>query len=355
MKYNIITYGCQMNESDSERIAKQLNQKGYQETKKIGLADLSIINICSVKQSAINRVCSKIKKIRSQNPKTKIILTGCILKKDKQQFKDQVDEIWPIADFKNKPEYKSPKSALIQRAWNKSAFLQSALIPIMTGCNNFCSYCVVPYTRGREQSRSAKEIIKEIECLIKKGYREIILLGQNVNSYKDKGQGTFLNKQITFPILLQLICDIPGNFTIKFLTSHPKDMSDELIGKISKNEKISKEIHLPIQSGDNEILKKMNRGYTVQNYKKLIKKIKKKIPQAKISTDIIIGFPDETEKQFQNTVNLVKEMNFTKAYVSAYSPRNGTNAAKLKDNIPANEKKRRKRILRNVIEKCASC
>ncbi|MBU2473011.1 MiaB/RimO family radical SAM methylthiotransferase [Patescibacteria group bacterium] len=372
MKYNIITYGCQMNESDSERIVKQLNQKGYQETKKIGLADLSIINICSVKQSAINRVYSKIKKIRSQNPKTKIILTGCILKKDKQQFKDKVYEIWPIADFKNKPEYKSPKSALIQRAWNKSAFLQSALIPIMTGCNNFCSYCVVPYTRGREQSRSAKEIIKEIECLIKKEYKEIILLGQNVNSYSFKVRpsqykvrhnqvGTLRRRrkvpldrsdleQVNFPQLLQLICDIPGNFTIKFLTSHPKDMSDELIGKISKNEKISKEIHLPIQSGDNEILKKMNRGYTVQDYKKLIKKIKKKIPQAKISTDIIIGFPDETEKQFQNTVNLVKEMNFTKAYVSAYSPRNGTNAAKLKDNIPANEKKRRKRILRTVIK-----
>jgi len=317
-----------MNKSDSERIAKQLNQKGYQETKEIQLANLTIINICSVKQSAINRVYSKIKKIRSENPKAKIILTGCILKKDKQQFKDQVDEIWPIADFKNKPEYSSPKSALI---------------PIMTGCNNFCSYCAVPHTRGREKSRSAKEIIKEIECLIKKEYEEITLLGQNVNSYKDL--------KIDFPQLLQLICNIPGNFTIKFLTSHPKDMSDELIEKISENKKISKEIHLPIQSGDNEILKKMNRGYTVQDYKKLIKKIKKKIPQAKISTDIIVGFPDETEKQFQNTVNLVKEMNFIQVYVSAYSPRVGTTATKFKDNIPSNEKKKRKRIIFEMFKK----
>jgi len=327
MRYHIKTYGCQMNESDSERIAGQLNKKGYQETKKIGLADLAIINICSVRQSAINRVYSRIKKNRSQNPKAKIILTGCILKKDKRQFQNQVDEIWPIADFKNKPEYKSSKSALI---------------PIMTGCNNFCSYCAVPYVRGREKSRSANEIIKEIKCLIKKGYREITLLGQNVNSYKDS--------KIDFPQLLQLICDIPGNFTIKFLTSHPKDISDELIEIIAKNKKVSKEIHLPIQSGDNEILKKMNRGYTVQDYKKLIKKIKKKIPQVKISTDIIVGFPDETAKQFQNTVNLVREMNFTQAYISAYSPRIGTAADKLKDNIPSNEKKRRKRILRTVIE-----
>jgi len=340
-----------MNESDSERIAKQLNKKGYQEVKEIKSADLAIINICSVKQSAINRVYSKIKKTRSENPKAKIILTGCILEKDKQQFKDQVDEIWPIADFKNKPEYSSPKSALI---------------PIMTGCNNFCSYCAVPYTRGREKSRSTKELIKEIECLIKKEYEEIILLGQNVNSYSFKVRhnqvGTLRHRQkvpldrsdleqVNFPILLQLICNIPGNFTIKFLTSHPKDMSDELIEKISENKKISKEIHLPIQSGDNEILKKMNRGYTVQDYKKLIKKIKKKIPQAKISTDIIVGFPDETEKQFQNTVNLVKEMNFIQVYVSAYSPRVGTTATKFKDNIPSNEKKKRKRIIFEMFKK----
>jgi len=318
-KYHIITYGCQMNKSDSEKIANQLEIKKYQQTKAINQANLVVINVCSVRQSAINRVYSKIKQIRENNKKVKIALTGCILEKDKKQFKNQVDQIWPITDFKTKAKCQSTKHAFV---------------PIMTGCNNFCSYCAVPYTRGREKSRSAQEIIKEVRDLIKNKYKEITLLGQNVNSYKNN-----------FPKLLKTLNDLSGNFEINFLTSHPKDMSNDLIKVIANGKKISKNIHLPIQSGDNQILKKMNRHYTVNHYKKLIKKIRQTIPKAEISTDIIVGFPNETEKQFQNTVKLVKEMNFSRAFISSYSPRPGTTAAELKDNIPSGIKKRRKRIL----------
>ena len=314
-----------MNKSDSERMAVRLEKKGYQPIKKIERADLVLINVCSIRQSAVNRVYSRVKKIRFQKPKSKIILTGCILEKDKKKLKDQVDEIWPIINLKAKTKHQCS---------------QSAFVPIMTGCDNFCSYCVVPHTRGREYSRPAQEIIEEVNDLVKKGYKEITLLGQNVNSYQ--GQN--------FPKLLKSINNIPGNFQIKFMTSHPKDMSDKLIKTIAQSEKISKEIHLPIQSGDNEILKKMNRGYTVEDYKNLAKKIRQKIPKAEISTDIIVGFPSETKKQFQNTVNLVKEIGFCQIYASAYSPRTNTAAAKLKDNVPSDEKKKRKRTVLEMIK-----
>jgi len=327
-KYHIITYGCQMNESDSERLAAKLENKDYKPTEKIKMADLIVINICSVRQSAIDRVYSRIKQLKSlkiKNLKLKIILTGCILEKDKKQFEKQVDEIWPIINFKSEVKHKSIKCVFVS---------------IMTGCNNFCSYCVVPYTRGREKSRPVDEIIKEVKKLIKDGYKEIILLGQNVNSYK-----------FGFPKLLQTISNLPGNFQIKFMTSHPKDMSDKLIKTIAENKKISKEIHLPVQSGDNNILKKMNRGYTVGDYKKLIKKIYKEIPEAIISTDVIVGFPGETKKQFENTVKLVKEIDFKQIYTARYSPRFGTTASKLENNVPDNEKIKRKRVILNLIKK----
>ena len=319
MKYHIITYGCQMNKSDSERIAVQLEKKGYQLAQQIKEADLVVINICSIRQSAVDRVYSKVKQLK--NPK--IILTGCILEKDKKQLASQVDEIWPIVDLEASPKRQSSCQTFV---------------PIMTGCNNACTYCVVPYTRGREYSRPAQEIIKEVKDLAKKGYKEITLLGQNVNSYQD------------FPKLLNIINNIPGQFQIKFLTSHPKDMSDELIKVIAQGKKISKEIHLPVQSGDDKILKAMNRQYTITHYKKLIKKISQQIPQVKISTDIIVGFPGETKKQFQNTIKLIKEIKFSQAYVSAYSPRADTAAAKLKGNVPSDEKKRRKRILLDMFK-----
>jgi len=337
MKYQIITYGCQMNKSDSERIAAQLEKRSYQPTDQTEAADLVIINTCSIRQSAVNRVYSKVKQIRLANPRAKLVLTGCLLFKDRKQLRGQVDEIWPAADLEIKPKNQSPKEA-----W----------LPIMTGCNNFCSYCVVPYTRGREYSRPTLEIIEETKNLVKRGCQAITLLGQNVNSYISKRQ-TIDNqeyKKVDFPKLLELIDGLSGQFQIKFLTSHPKDMSDRLIKTIAQSNKIPKEIHLPVQSGDNQILKKMNRGYTIGYYKKLIKKIRRAMPQAQISTDIIVGFPGETEKQFQNTANLIKEIGFSQIYAAVYSPRPGTAAFKIKDDVPSKEKKRRKRIILDLIK-----
>ncbi|MEA2113237.1 MAG: MiaB/RimO family radical SAM methylthiotransferase [Patescibacteria group bacterium] len=330
MKYHIITYGCQMNKSDSERIAAKLEKKGYLPAKEIKRADLVVINVCSVRQSAVNRVYDKVKKLNEMKTKPKIVLTGCLLEKDKRKLKGRVDSIRPIIDFKTKPKRQS---------------LSEAFVPIMNGCDNFCSYCVVPYTRGREYSRPSQEIIKEVRELAGRGCKKITLLGQNVNSYKDETQ------KINFPKLLDLICKIPGDFKVKFLTSHPKDMSDALTKIISQNKKISKEIHLAIQSGDDKILKAMNRKYAIKDCKKLIKKIRQIIPEAKISTDIIVGFPRETEKQFQNTIKVVKDAGFYQIYAAAYSPRPGTAALKMKDDVPPNEKKRRKRIILDLIKK----
>lgn len=320
--YYIITYGCQMNKADSQRMAAKLEEENKKPAKNLKQAGLSIINVCSVRQSAIDRAYSKIKQIRKNNPKTKIILTGCILDPDKKKFTQQVDEIWDFPDFSTKPKYDSK---------------EQIYLPIMNGCDNFCSYCAVPYTRGREISRPAKEILNQAKKLIRQNCQEILLLGQNVNSYQDKA--------MNFPKLLKQISKLPENFKISFLTSHPKDMSDELIQVIAESDKISKEIHLPLQSGDNQILKKMNRNYTVQDYKKLIKKIRQTIPQAKISTDIIVGFPGETKQQFENTLKLAKEIKFNQAFIAAYSPRPRTAAARLKDNVPSCEKKKRKRTL----------
>jgi len=320
--YHIITYGCQANIADGERIAAKLEFMGYKKTDSPEKADLVVLNACSVRQSAINRLYSQIKKW----PHKKLVVTGCLLPDDREKIKKMVNQIWHPDDYFD---------LLPQRSSSKDA-----LIPIMTGCNNFCTYCAVPYTRGRERSRKMKEILDEIREVIKKGYREIWLLGQNVNSYKP-----------SFPKLLKKINSMAGDFTIHFISSHPKDFSDELIKTIAECKKVSREIHLPVQSGDNKILKAMNRNYTVSHFKKLVFKIRKKIPDVKISTDIIVGFPGETKKQFENTVKLVKEIGFYKAFISRYSPRPNTLASKLKDDVSNEEKKRRWKILDELINK----
>lgn len=368
MKYFIATYGCQANKADSERISRRLENMGYTPTDQIEKANLAVINACSVRQSAMDRVYAKIHQLQrrtvlrfTEDCPPKIILAGCVLPADKKKLKNKVSEIWHPDDY-----FDPPTGGPIYSSRS------SALVPIMTGCNNFCTYCAVPYTRGRERSRPAEEIIKEIKKLIKRGYKEIWLLGQNVNSYFDETGNAFFNSRcgraprakrgerdkelknafpVKFPLLLKAINEIPGNFKIRFLTSHPKDMSDELIKTIAKCEKVSKEIHLPLQSGDNAILKKMNRKYTIGHYKKLIKKIRKQIPDAKISTDIIVGFPSETKKQFENTAKAMAEIGFSKAYIACYSPRPGTAAAKLKDSASRQEKKERRRILVKILEK----
>ena len=322
-----------MNISDAERIASVLESKKYKKTDNLSEANLVVVVACSVRKSAVDRVYGLVEKIKKLKKRPQTILTGCVLAKDKIKFEKSFDKVLDIKDWeknylKIKPKYSSKKLAYV---------------PIMTGCNNFCSYCVVPYTRGREISRSAKDIICEVKNLVKNNYNEIWLLGQNVNSYKDE--------KINFPKLLKLVNDVPGYFKLNFTTSHPKDFSDELIETMTKCPKLSMDLNLPIQSGDDEILKKMNRPYTVAQYKNLVKKIRQAIPNIRLSTDIIVGFPGETKKQFNNTVKVLKEIKYGVAFINKYSPREGTTAAKLEDNVPWEEKKRREKILIDLVNK----
>ncbi len=383
-KYYIITYGCQMNFSDLERIASVLEDISYKPASKMDEANLIVVNMCSVRQSAVDRVYGQVKnflKLKRRNPKLKTLLTGCVLKSDLRKFKEKFDYILSIKSlphwkkFLKKDKYfyypiLRGSTSLLRLNLNRldCAYLKtqpkyrtkfSAYVPIIIGCNNFCTYCVVPYTRGQEISRPAKDILKEIKDLAKKGYKEIWLLGENVNSYKSQNTkiaigGTYGNFNITnFAKLLKMINKIPGDFWIRFTSSHPKDFSDELIRTIAECEKVTKYISLPIQSGDNEILKEMNRPYIVKDYKNLVKKIRKKIPNVTLSTDIIVGFLGETKKQFENTIKLLKAIKPDMAYIAQYSPRPGTAAAKMKDSVSHQEKERRDKVLTEVLKKTA--
>ncbi len=352
MKYHIIAFGCQMNISDSERVASVLESIKCKESPGINGADLIVVTMCSVRQSAVDRVhglVEKFKTIRKSKPNIKTILTGCILKKDRNIFITGFDYVVDIRDIKKLPEIlgikktKEAKNYLDITPKYSSKF--SANVPIMTGCNNFCSYCVVPYAREREISRPAEEIIREIKNLIKKGYKEIWLLGQNVNSYKDTN--------INFSKLLKMINDIPGKFWIRFTSSHPKDFNDQVINALAIGKKITPYLNLPIQSGDDGVLKLMNRHYSVKNYKEKIKKLREKIPDIALSTDIIVGFPGETKKQFENTAKLFRNVKYDMAYINKYSPRTGTAAAKLKDNVSIAEKKRREKVLTEILKQTA--
>lgn len=367
MKYHIITYGCQMNKSDSERIIEILERIKYQPAQKIEEADLIIIVACSVRQKAIDRIYGKLKKLqilKIQNPKLKIIITGCLLRYDKekivQNFSHVVDKVISIQKIIQLPKILNQKIKFKQKSiksyldiYPKCSSKIEAYVPIMTGCNNYCAYCVVPYTRDKEISRSTDSILKEIKNLIKDGYKKITLLGQNVNSYSSIIKDIKKIKKINFVRLLELINNLSGNFWFTFITNHPKDMSEELIKKLPYLNKLCHYIHLPLQSGDNQILKKMNRNYSIKHYLSLIKKIRQSLPDVNISTDIIVGFPGETEKQFLNTKKLMEKVKFDMAYIACYSPRPQTLAYKMKDNLSSEEKKRRERILTEVLKKTA--
>ena len=368
--YNIITIGCQMNKSDSERVAGHLERQGYAKALR-GKAGLVILNTCGVRQSAEDRAYGLIGRIKKENPDAKIVLAGCLSKREdvKKRLKDNVDVWLPIKEL---PKFKPlrPLGASPERSGQgkESEFCDylnfkpkysskiSAYVPIGNGCDNFCSYCVVPYARGREVYRPVEEILNEVRELAKRGYKEIALIAQNVNSYKFQinSKHKIPNpKVINFAKLLRLVNDIKGNFWIRFATSHPKDMSDELIKAIAECGRVCKHIHLPAQAGDDKILKAMNRGYTIGHYKKLIKKIRAAIPGASITTDVIVGFPGETRAQFKNTVKLFKEMKFDMAYIARYSPRPGTAAEKLKNNVSKEEKKKREEELMEILRKTA--
>ena len=336
-----------MNETDSEKLAAVFEKKGHCLATKINEADVIVINTCSVRESAENRVFGLINNIIHNKSyiihKPKVILTGCMVGSARGERRR-----YSIAELKRRLPHVDEFLTLQEligkdKVPPKRQKKNSAFVSIMEGCNHFCTYCVVPYARGQEISRPFEEIVCEVKELARRGYQEITLLGQNVNSY---GKG--LKPEKTFADLLTCLHQIKGLKKISFITSNPWDFTNDIIEAMTFP-KVDHTLHLPVQSGDDKILKKMNRSYTTKQYLNLINKIRKKIPKIKFTTDIIVGFPSETPKAFQNTIKLCKKVGFIKAYIAKYSPRPGTSAHHLKDNIPPDEKKRRWQVLNQLI------
>ena len=336
-QYYIWTIGCQMNKAESERLGSYLEQLGFQATATTEEADLIILNSCVVRQSAENRVTNKLnvlKLLKRLRPNSTLAVTGCLV----NSKVDQLSQSFPHVDYFFKPGEYPP---WLEKQGNLHIIplhpSPSTFVPISQGCNNFCSYCIVPYRRGRERSRPVTEIACEVKQLVHRGVKEVTLLGQNVDSY-----GLDLPHQPTLADLLTELNTIDGLARIRFLTNHPKDMSPKLIEAVAHLDKVCEHISLPVQSGSNDILKAMRRGYTVDDYLHLVAQIRSKIPRVALSTDVIVGFPSETEEQFQQTFNLLSELRPDIVHVAAYSPRPGTIAArKFEDNVPPAEKKER--------------
>nr|WP_205687664.1 tRNA (N6-isopentenyl adenosine(37)-C2)-methylthiotransferase MiaB [Clostridiisalibacter paucivorans] len=357
-KYLISTWGCQMNEHDSEMIIGILDQMNFTQTENKAEADLIIFNTCLIRENAENKVygnLGELKELKKENPELIIAVCGCMMQKKeirdiiKSKYR-HVDIIFGTHNIHRLPEllskYNQNDEMLIEVLEDsdhiteyvpvKRKFSFKAYVNIMYGCNNFCTYCVVPYTRGREKSREPEDILNEVLKLSKEGYKEITLLGQNVNSY-----GKTLDSKLTFAQLLYMLNEVDGIERIRFMTSHPKDLSDELIEAIKKCDKVCEHIHLPFQSGSNNILKSMNRKYTKEKYLELVEKIKKEIPDIAVTTDIIVGFPGETEEDFEETLDVVKQVGYDSAFTFLYSIRKGTPAAKMEDQVPESIKNKR--------------
>ena len=347
----ISTFGCQMNEEDSEKLSGMLKTQGYTPTENRDEASIVIFNTCCVRENAENKVFGNLgmlKKQKEKNPDLIIALCGCMM-----QQKGMADEIlkrFPYVDiiFGTHNSYKFPEylhrvqtdGVQIKEIFDKEAEIVEgvpidrkssvkAFVTIMYGCNNFCTYCVVPFVRGRERSRKPEDIIQEIEELVAQGYKEVTLLGQNVNSY---GKG--LGEEISFADLLRRINEINGLERIRFMTSHPKDLNIDVIHAIRDCDKLCEQIHLPVQSGSDAILKVMNRHYTKEYYLDLAKKIREEIPDVTFTTDIIVGFPGETEEDFLETIDLVKKVQYDSAFTFIYSRRNHTPADRMENQIP---------------------
>ena len=362
---NITTFGCQMNARDSEKLSGILREAGYVETESED-ADFVIYNTCTVRENANLRVYGRLGVLhgyKKKNPHMKIALCGCMMQEatvvEKLQksyrFVDLIFGTHNIFKFAELLAMTLESDRMIIDIWkdtdqivedlpNERKYAFKSGVNIMFGCNNFCSYCIVPYVRGRERSREAKDIVREIEALVKDGVVEVMLLGQNVNSY-----GKNLEQPMTFAELLKEIEQIDGLERIRFMTSHPKDLSDDLIEVMANSKKICPHLHLPLQSGSSRILKAMNRRYDKEKYLALAKKIRERMPDIALTTDIIVGFPGETEEDFQETLDVVRQVRYDSAFTFIYSKRTGTPAAVMEDQIPEDVVKDRfDRLLKEV-------
>ena len=362
-KYHIVTYGCQMNVHESEKIAGILHRMGYEETNTNEDADIIVFNTCCIRENAENHAFGNIgalKKLKKQNPNLLIAVGGCMTQekgktdvlKKKFPFIDIMFGALNLEDLetliirkKNQKkkviEIREKEGEIVEFTDAYRTSYPNAWVNIMYGCNNFCSYCIVPYVRGRERSRKPENIINEVKELVAQGYKEITLLGQNVNSY-----GTDGNVGMTFAQLLDAVASIEGKFRVRFMTSHPKDFNEDVVKVMKKHEKICRLVHLPVQSGSNSILQAMNRRYTREKYLSEIEMLRSYLPEAEVTTDIIVGFPGETEEDYLATEDLVKKVDYASAFTFVYSKRQGTKAAEMENQIPENIQK--DRIMRLV-------
>lgn len=354
-KATVITYGCQMNVNESAKIKKILENLGYELTDNVEETDIAFLNTCTVREGAATQIYGKlgeIKRVREERG-TKIVVTGCFAQEQGRELIKKFNYIDIVMGNQNigripeaieEIENRSTKHVVMTdyedelppRIDADFESKKTASIAITYGCNNFCTYCIVPYVRGRERSVPMAELIEEARELVKKGYKEIILLGQNVNSY---GKG--LSENETFANLLQNICDIEGDFIIRFVSPHPRDFTDDVIDVIARNPKIARSLHLPLQSGSTRVLKLMNRGYSKEQYIALAEKIKERIPGVSLTADIIVGFPQETEEDFMDTLDVVEKVGFETSFMFMYSIRKGTKAAVMEGQIDDEVKKDR--------------
>ncbi|MDY6065065.1 MAG: tRNA (N6-isopentenyl adenosine(37)-C2)-methylthiotransferase MiaB [Finegoldia sp.] len=363
--YSVVTHGCQMNENDSGKIKALLESMGFVESADKLKADFIIFNTCLVRDNAEQKVFGQLgslKNLKKENPDMLIAVCGCMMQtgdaKDiiREKYKN-VDIIFGVNNISSLPSLierhlasgeleidTSVSDDIDQIVTTKRDNNINGYVNIMTGCNNFCTYCIVPYARGREKSRSVASIVSEVEDMVSRGYKEVTLLGQNVNSY-----GKNLEEPVTFTELLKIINDIDGLERIRFLTSHPKDISDDLIEAIGSLDKVCENIHLPFQAGSNAVLKRMNRKYTREDYLEIIAKLRKACPDITFSTDIIVGFPGETEEDFQDTLDLVKQVRYEQAFTFKYNRRPGTKADLFEDQIDEDVKQDRFQRLLDVL------
>ena len=377
LKYNILTMGCQLNENDSEKLCGMLEEMGYQRTEDVKKCDIALFNTCCVRENAEDKLFGKLGELKKLKEEKGIIIAigGCMMQE--KHITDKIKTSYPFVDilFGTHTLYKFPedlyKSIEEKRKIEDIIDIDGkiyedlpikrdskikASVTIMNGCNNFCSYCIVPYVRGRERSRNPRNIINEVENLAKEGYKEITLLGQNVNSYlrveKEKNiPFEEYNGVNSFASLLREINKIDGIERIRFVSPHPKDFTDDVIDAIRDCDKVCKLIHLPLQSGNTKVLKEMNRKYTKEQYLELVSKMKNKIPNLTLSTDIIVGFPGETDEEFEDTLDVVEKVKFEQVYMFIYSRRVGTPGDKMENQIPEEIKHRRFDKLKKLVEK----
>lgn len=356
--YYLWSIGCQMNRAESERLSNYLAGLGYRAAPAADEADLIVLNSCVVRRTAEERTINKmrsLKALKKGEPWRQVVVTGCIVPPQPEELRASfpfIDLFFPAGDFEQFTRW-TRDQGLTASADAMLVGLSpavSVLVPIMQGCDNFCTYCIVPYRRGRERSRQPEEIVCEVNRLVERGSREVTLVGQNVNSY---GRG--LPQKTDLADLLQKLSRIDGLKRIRFLTNHPKDMSPRLVETMTVLPKVCESINLPVQAGDDEILKAMRRGYTIARYRSLVDELRHRLPGLGLSTDLIVGFPGETEEQFGHSLRLLDELKFDMVHVAAYSPRPGTVAARsMKDNVPGEEKKRRLHKVEYLQEKIAA-